>query len=1005
MATIDEKIIITGDTTALRRALTTARDDMVKFGAASGNAAASVAKGFIAATAALETIKVAFNEIKAGTIGSFTEFVEAGDTIGMFATRTGIATDELQRLAFIAQQTDTELGPLVEGLTKLARNAAEAASGNKGLADAFASLGVNVTDANGQLRSRTDLLQDVATATGELGTAEDRTAALTAVMGKSAEQFAGVMEALADSSQAVSAAFDKFIVPIDAKDIALAGELDNIFKRIDSQLANARQRAAALIAPEVAALAEQFSEALLEAQRSGSTLQQLFAAIGRQLEGVAVTLEFWRDTAYDVARAIGLVTEASDKANEAGERQQSIAEMITLAVARGRDVWQGIFSLIETTGLRVLNLYLAAYEKLLQTIVQVGGAFSESIVKPAADAAVALRAQIAANEQTIANSSIGLTDTANADAARAQIEASRADFEKRKAELQAKLDAAANKGGDKKTGTFRKAQGDEESAAMKAADDARLKLIQDARKRELAALERAYSDQLVTTADYYRKRRDIDQAGIDEEIAMNERAQSRTKQQIAQASTAGEKNKGRAELSKLQAEGEILRRESVTQTELLEREQRRAYEQYNERITAVIAELATAQGAELEVEFARVETQLNARLKDAIQNGDTIGQAAIEQLRTINAARLDAARIERDLQTQAISTQSKRATLDIQHERGLLTTLEYEQQIFELENETLKIEQSRLKARIALAEASGDELEAERLRTLLADLETGFDRLTDEQLRFQQTFKSTFSQFFADTVKGVDDTETRLRNLISGFFDSFLQTATDNMAEQLYKAIVTPVQQGTADAQAPVQGFADSIVSILGEAFSKVGGWWSSLFSASGALPGVTGSTNTSGIMDSGSYGQTSGGGFASGGPVSGPGSNISDSIVANLSDGEFVQPARAVGHYGESVMQAIRTLAIPRSALIAMTSNAGYGLRDPQSRRFADGGLVGASAQSPGIGTPSVVIENRGTPQRVRSIESEGADATTVIRIITEDIRNNGAASQAIAGAFRLNR
>ncbi|MGV0954575.1 MAG: hypothetical protein ACOYBR_09710 [Fluviibacter sp.] len=1006
MATsIDEKIIITGDSSALRRALAIARNDMVKFGNSGKNAATEIAKGFIGATGALNAIKIGFTQLRASTVGAFNEYVEFGDTIATFATRTGVATDELQRLAFIAEQTDTELSPLVEGLSKLARNAAEAASGNKGLADAFAALGVSVTDANGQLRSRTDLMQDVATATAELGTAEDRTAALTAVMGRGAEQFAGVMEALADSAGAVSAAFDKFIIPLTPEDIARAGELDNIFLRVNAQMANASQRASALIAPEVAALAEEISDALLSAQREGSALQQVFEEIGRQLSGVGVTLDFWRDTMYDVGRALGLISEAGDKLTNPLEQQLSIAESITLAVARGRDLWQGVFSLIETTGLRVMNGYLSVYAKLLDTIVQVGGAFSESIVKPASDAAAGLRAQIAANERTIGNSQISVTDTANVDAARAQIEAARFEQMKRIVDFENRTRDAANATGKKGDGTkaFRKPQGDDESAALKAADDARLKLIQDGRKRELAALERAYDDQLVTTADYYRRRREIEQAGIADEIALNERAQSRVKSQIAKASTAADKNKGRAELEKLRSEGEILRRESVTQIELLEREQRQAYEAYNQRITSVIAELATAQGQQIEVEFAKVETELNGQLRDAIQNGDAIGQQAIEQLRTLNAARLDAARTERDLQTSQIKVQSQRATLDIQHERGLLTTVEYEREIFELENQTLAIERDRLNARIALAQASGDTVEVERLQAELAGIEAGFNRMTSAQLEFQSTFKSSFSEFFSDTIKGVDDTETRLRNLIGGFFDSFLKQASDDMAESLYKSIVTPIQQGTQDAKAPVDSLAGYIVSALGGAFGggSGGGWLSKLFGGGDTGSLVTGAlTNTTGMMDTGDYG-----GLAAGGPVRGKGSNISDSILARLSNGEYVQPARAVSHYGQSVMDALRSLAIPRATLQAITSNAGNGLRDPSARRFADGGLVGTTGQSQGIGTPSIVIENRGTPQRVRSVESEGADASTVIRIVTEDIRNNGAAAQAIAGTFRLQR
>jgi len=64
-------------------------------------------------------------------------------------------------------------------------------------------------------------------------------------------------------------------------------------------------------------------------------------------------------------------------------------------------------------------------------------------------------------------------------------------------------------------------------------------------------------------------------------------------------------------------------------------------------------------------------------------------------------------------------------------------------------------------------------------------------------------------------------------------------------------------------------------------------------------------------------------GGFARGGLLRGPGTATSDSIVARLSDGEFVVRAAAVNHYGGGLLSRINSMQIPR---------------------FADGGMVGGS-------------------------------------------------------------
>lgn len=81
--------------------------------------------------------------------------------------------------------------------------------------------------------------------------------------------------------------------------------------------------------------------------------------------------------------------------------------------------------------------------------------------------------------------------------------------------------------------------------------------------------------------------------------------------------------------------------------------------------------------------------------------------------------------------------------------------------------------------------------------------------------------------------------------------------------------------------------------------------------------------------------------GFAGGGRVVGPGSGTSDSIMAWLSNGEYVVKAKAVRRYGARFLHAINTmqLDLPRLAsggLVSMPS-----LSIAAMPRFADGGMV----------------------------------------------------------------
>ncbi|HHM6040309.1 TPA: tape measure protein [Pseudomonas aeruginosa] len=83
--------------------------------------------------------------------------------------------------------------------------------------------------------------------------------------------------------------------------------------------------------------------------------------------------------------------------------------------------------------------------------------------------------------------------------------------------------------------------------------------------------------------------------------------------------------------------------------------------------------------------------------------------------------------------------------------------------------------------------------------------------------------------------------------------------------------------------------------------------------------------------------------GFAGGGRINGPGTGTSDSILARLSNGEFVVRAAAVRHYGPDVLDRLNSLRVPR---------------------FADGGGVNIPRLLPSIpDVPSALLQQSRSP------------------------------------------
>lgn len=99
----------------------------------------------------------------AGIKTAVTNFTMLSGAVADTATRMSITTDEFQRLQYLAQQSDVSVEGLQAATGKLNKEIGKAATGkNKELAALFAKTGISMRDANGHLRSGTDLLPEVA---------------------------------------------------------------------------------------------------------------------------------------------------------------------------------------------------------------------------------------------------------------------------------------------------------------------------------------------------------------------------------------------------------------------------------------------------------------------------------------------------------------------------------------------------------------------------------------------------------------------------------------------------------------------------------------------------------------------------------------------------------------------------------------------------------------------------------------------------------------------------
>lgn len=108
------------------------------------------------------------------------------DDLNTMSKVYGIGTQELQKYAASAALVDVEVETIAGAHRKLTKAMSGAEDETGATAEAFATLGVNITDANGELRSSDDVFNDVIVALGKVENETQRDALAMQIMGKSA---------------------------------------------------------------------------------------------------------------------------------------------------------------------------------------------------------------------------------------------------------------------------------------------------------------------------------------------------------------------------------------------------------------------------------------------------------------------------------------------------------------------------------------------------------------------------------------------------------------------------------------------------------------------------------------------------------------------------------------------------------------------------------------------------------------------------------------------------
>lgn len=146
-----------------------------------------IAGGFVA-------LAVAIAKAEKALIQMTRESAEAADDIMTLASVTGMSTDSIQELNYMADLTDVSMDRIKDSLKETTNKMQEAATGTGDAYEAYRKLGVEITDVDDQLRSAEDVFYDTIDALGNMRNQTERDALAMDLMSESAQELNPLIE-------------------------------------------------------------------------------------------------------------------------------------------------------------------------------------------------------------------------------------------------------------------------------------------------------------------------------------------------------------------------------------------------------------------------------------------------------------------------------------------------------------------------------------------------------------------------------------------------------------------------------------------------------------------------------------------------------------------------------------------------------------------------------------------------------------------------------------------
>lgn len=201
------------------------------------------------------------------------------DDLNKSAQKVGVTTEELSKLAYAGELADVSLDSLTSSLGRLTKAQAEALDTGSETAQVFEALGIAVTNADGSLRSSTQVLGDFAEVFQNLGGSAEAQAAGFKIFGRSFQELIPLLLEGREGIENAGAELERFGGVITTEAGRNADEFNDNLARLKNQFQAIFAQVATQLLPTLVELTKDLGSLAKNGDLAGNAVTLFTAAI------------------------------------------------------------------------------------------------------------------------------------------------------------------------------------------------------------------------------------------------------------------------------------------------------------------------------------------------------------------------------------------------------------------------------------------------------------------------------------------------------------------------------------------------------------------------------------------------------------------------------------------------------------------------------------------------------------------------------------------------------